>query len=92
MMKTASSVEVESQFSEYLKASETEPILITREGRPIAVIVGIHNEDAIKRLSMTAPRHLQAILEESRRQIRAEDTLTHEDFWQEVARNRTSAM
>ncbi|MBW3540280.1 MAG: type II toxin-antitoxin system Phd/YefM family antitoxin [Planctomycetes bacterium] len=38
-MKVASVAEVKSQFSAFLKASEAGPVVVTRNGRPVAVIV-----------------------------------------------------
>ena len=39
-MRIASVAEVKSRFSAFLKASEGEPVVVTRNGRPVAVIVG----------------------------------------------------
>src|SRR5271169_2177174 len=87
-MKIASVAEVKSQFSAFLKASEGGPIVVTRNGRPVTVIVGVQDEDEIERLLMAYSPRLQAILEKSRKQIRERDVLTHEEFWAEVAASR----
>ncbi len=88
-MKIASVAEIKSQFSSFLKASETGPIVVTRNGKPVAVIVGVQDEDEIERLLMAYSPRLQAMLEESRKQIRTGDVLSHEEFWAAVAANRT---
>src|SRR6185369_4005983 len=69
-MKIASVAEVKSQFSAYLKAAEGGPVVVTRNGRPVAVIVGVQDEDEIERLLMAYSPHLRAILERSRQQFR----------------------
>ncbi len=57
MMKIASVAEVQSQFSAFLKASEARPVIVTRNGKPVAVIVGVQDEDEIERLLMAySPR------------------------------------
>lgn len=89
-MKIASVAEVKSQLSSYLKASAAGPVVVTRNGKPIAVIVGVQDEDEIERLLMAYSPRLQAILESSRQQIRDGDLLGHEEFWQEVAATRKS--
>lgn len=89
-MKIASVAEVKSQFSSFLKASEAGPIVVTRNGRPVAVIVGVHDDDEIELLLMAYSPRLQAILEESRKQIREGDVLGHEEFWAEVEASRAS--
>src|ERR1700686_5673956 len=83
-MKIASVAEVKSQFSAFLKASEAGPVVVTRNGRPVAVIVGVQDEDEIERLLMAYSPRLQAILDASRKQIREGDVLSHEEFWAEV--------
>jgi prevent-host-death family protein len=89
-MKIASVAEIKSQFSAFLKASEGGPVVVTRNGRPVAVIVGVQDEDEIERLLMAYSPRLQAILEASRKQIREGDVLSHEEFWKEVEASRAS--
>ena len=80
-MKIASVAEVKSQFSAFLKASEGGPVVVTRNGRPVAVIVGVQDEDEIERLLMAYSPHLRAILEQSRQQFRDGQWLSEEQFW-----------
>src|SRR6266571_5639310 len=89
-MKIASVAEVKSQFSAFLKASEGGPVVVTKNGKAVAVIVGVQDEDEIERLLMAYSPRLQAILEASRKQIREGDVLSHEEFWAEVEASRTS--
>jgi prevent-host-death family protein len=69
-MKIASVAEVESQFSAFFKATEGGPVVVTSNGRPVAVIVGVQDEDEIERLLMAYSPQLRAILERSRQQFR----------------------
>jgi prevent-host-death family protein len=87
-MKIASVAEIKSQFSVFLRASEGGPVVVTRNGRPVAVIVGVQDEDEIERLLMAYSPRLQAILNKSRKQIREGDVLSHEEVWAEVAVSR----
>src|SRR5213078_4162896 len=83
-MKIASVAEVKSQFSAFLKASENGPVVVTRNGRPVAVIVGVQDEDEIERLLMAYSPHLRAILEHSRQQFREGQWLNEEEFWAQM--------
>lgn len=83
-MKIASVAEMKSQFSAFLKASEDVPVVVTRNGRPVAVLLGIQDEDEIERFLMGYSPQLRAILEESRRQIREGEWLSEEEFWAQV--------
>ena len=88
-MKIASVAEIKSQFSAFLKASEGGPVVVTRNGKAVAVIVAVQDEDEIERLLMAYSPRLQAILEKSRQQIRDGEVLSHEEFWEEVAASRS---
>ena len=80
-MKIASVAEIKSQFSAFLKASERGPVVVTRNGRPVAVIVGVQDEDEIERLLMAYSPHLRAILDRSRQQFAEGNWLGEEEFW-----------
>jgi prevent-host-death family protein len=87
-MKIATVAEVKAQFSSFLNASESGPIVVTRNGKPVAVIVGVQDDDEIERLLMAYSPRLQAILAESRKQVSEGDVLTDDEFWAEVKANR----
>ena len=80
-MRIASVGEVKSQFSAFVKAAEAGPVVVTRNGRPVAVIVGVRDEDEIERLLMAYSPQLRAILEKSRRQFRDGQWLGEDEFW-----------
>ena len=79
-MKIASVAEVKSEFSAFLKASEGGPVVVTRNGRAVAVIVGVQDDDEIERLLMAYSPHLRAILDRSRQQFRDGEWLGEEEF------------
>ncbi|HKI37251.1 MAG TPA: type II toxin-antitoxin system Phd/YefM family antitoxin [Gemmataceae bacterium] len=89
-MKIASVAEVKSQFSAFLKASEGGPVVVTRNGRPVAVIVGVQDEDEIERLLMAYSPRLRAILERSRQQFREGHWLSEEEFWSQFEQGKPS--
>ena len=89
-MKIASVAEIKSQFSAFLKASAAGPVVVTRNGRPVAVIVGVADKDEVERLFMAYSPRLQAIVEKSRKQIRDGCVLSHEGFWADVAASRAA--
>lgn len=89
-MKIASVAEVKSQFSAFLKASEGGPVVVTRNGRPVAVIIGVQDEDEIERLLMAYSPHMSAILEQSRQQFREGKWLSEEEFWSQFEHSRPS--
>ena len=83
-MKVASVTEVASDFAVYLKASEQEPIVVTRNGRPVAVLLRTGSQEDLERLLMGHSPKLQTILEGARKRFRARAGIRHETFWKEV--------
>src|ERR1700722_3837146 len=88
-MKIASVADVKARLSAYLKESETGPIVVTRNGKAVAVLLAVSDDDELERLVLAHSPKLQAILDKSRRQIEETGGIPHDDFWREVeAENR----
>jgi prevent-host-death family protein len=80
-MRIASVADVKAKFSGYLKASEEGPVVVTRNGRPVAVLLSVDDEDEIERLILAYSPKFRAILETAEQQIRAGQGIPHSDFW-----------
>lgn len=88
-MKIASVAEVKARLSSYLKASAAGPVVVTRNGRAVAVLVGVEDDDEVERLLLAHCRKLRAILDAAERRIDKGAGIGHEEFWQQVgATNR----
>ncbi len=83
-MKTASLSEVQASLAAYVKASEEGPVVVTRNGKPVAVLRAVNGEEDLERLLMANSPRLQAILQRARRRIRAGKGIPAEQFWAEV--------
>jgi prevent-host-death family protein len=83
-MKIASVAEIKSQFSAFLKASEEGPVIVTRNGRPTAVLLAVKDEEDLDRLVLAYTPHFRTILEAARRQIREGLGIRHDDFWNDL--------
>jgi prevent-host-death family protein len=83
-MKIASVAEVKAKFSSYLKLSERGPVVVTRNGKPVAVLLAVSDEDEIERLALAYSPKFQSILEVAEQQIREGKGIAHEDFWREI--------
>ena len=83
-MKIASVADVKAHFSAYVKASEQGPVVVTRNGKPVAVLLAVSDEDDVERLVLAHSPRLRAILDAARQRLRAGSGVRHEDFWQEV--------
>ena len=83
-MKIAPVAEVKAQFSAYLRSSADGPVVVTRHGKPVAVLLSIEDEDELERLVLAYTPKFQGILEAAREQIRETGGITHGEFWQEL--------
>ncbi len=83
-MKIASVADVKAHFSAYIKESKEGPVIITKNGKPSAILLAIEDEDEIERLILAYSSKFQAILEASRREIEETGGLSDEAFWQQV--------
>jgi prevent-host-death family protein len=83
-MKIASVADVKAGFTSYLKESENGPVIVTCNGRPVAVLLGFQDQDEIERLVLSYSPWFQAILDKSDKQIREGHWLSEEDFWRQL--------
>jgi len=83
-MKTASVTEIASDFAEYLKVSQQEPVVVTRRGKPVAVLLRTEGQEEAERVLLGHSPKLQTILEAARKRFREGGGIPHEVFWKEV--------
>jgi prevent-host-death family protein len=91
-MKIASVADVKARLSAYLKETREGPVIVTRNGKAVAVLLAVTDDDELERLVLAHSPKFQALLDKSRRQIEATGGIPHEVFWREVAEeNRENA-
>lgn len=87
-MKIVSVAEVKAHLSAYIKASQESPVVVTRNGKPVAALVALNDEEELERLMMSHSPRLQAILERARRRIRAGKGIPADAFWKSVEEDK----
>jgi prevent-host-death family protein len=75
---------VKAHFSAYLKESEEGPVIVTRNGKPVAVLISMENEEELERIILAYSPRFQTLLEQSKNQIQDRGGILHKDFWKEV--------
>jgi prevent-host-death family protein len=83
-MKIASLAEVKARLSSYVRASAAGPVVVTRNGKAVAVLLGVEDDEQLERLLLAHSRKLRAILDAADRRIDERAGLGHEEFWQRV--------
>jgi prevent-host-death family protein len=87
-MKTASAAKIAAQFDDYLEASCEQPVLITRNGKPVAVLLAVQDKAEAEQLAVGRSRSLRSIFEEAHEQIQKGGGIPHDQFWREVEQSR----
>ncbi|MGH9320151.1 MAG: type II toxin-antitoxin system Phd/YefM family antitoxin [Vicinamibacteria bacterium] len=80
-MKIAPLAEVKAQFSRYVEECESGPIVVTKNGRPVAVIVSAQDEDELERLILAHTPALRSLLQAAEKRIVRTGGLPHDEFW-----------
>jgi len=83
-MKIASVADVKARFSGYIKASEEGPVVVTKNGKPVAILLSVKDEAEIERMILAYSPKFQGILQTAEQQIREGQGIKHEDFWREM--------
>ena len=83
-MKIASVAEIKANLSAYVRASARSPVIVTRNGRAVAVLISPSDDDELERLVLGYSTKLRSILENSKRQIENGRGIPHEEFWRGV--------
>lgn len=83
-MRIASVADVKAKLSAYLKASEEELVVITRNGKAIAVILPIEDDAELERLVLSYSKQFQAILHQAKQEIAEGKGIPHDAFWANI--------
>lgn len=87
-MKTASAAKIAAHFDDYLEASREQPVLVTQNGKPVAVLLAVQDKAEAEQLLKGRSRSLRSIFAEAHGQIEKGEGIPHEQFWQEVEQSR----
>ena len=83
-MKIASVAEIKAKFSGYVKASENGPVVVTKNGKAVAVLLGLKDEEEIERLALTYSPKFRGIVQAAEQQIREGKGISHDEFWRDI--------
>ena len=87
-MKIAPLAEVKDQLSAYVDAAKESAIVVTRNGKPVALLTPILEDEDLDRLLLAHDPKFLRVLEEARARVRGGRYLTSDKFWQELRRRR----
>ena len=87
-MKIAPLAQVKDQFSAYIVESQKSPVVITKNGKPVAMLTGLNEDDDLETLVLAHNPRLVQILEQAREQVRRTGGIPHKEFWARVKKRR----
>ena len=88
-MKTVEISKATLPLSDYTKGIKKEPVIITKEGRPVAALVSIPNAD-IEMVSLSNNPRFIALIERSRARQKSEGGISSEEMRQRLERPKKS--
>jgi prevent-host-death family protein len=84
-MRIAPLADVKARLSAYLdECGVSGPVVITRNGKAVAVLLVPHDDDDLERLMLGRSPRFQALLDRSRQSIKDGKGLSEGAFWEAV--------
>ena len=84
-MKIAPLADVKTHFSRFLDDCREQPVVVTRNGRPAAMLVPIGDDDDLERLVLAHSVRFRRLLDDADQRARRKG-VAHEAFWRGVDR------
>lgn len=83
-MNIAPLADVKARFSAYIRKTQNGPLIVTKNGRPVAVLLGITDKDDLERIMLANSPKFQAMLDAAERRIQETGGIRHDDLWAQV--------
>jgi prevent-host-death family protein len=87
-LKTASAAKIAAEFNDYLETSRRQPVLITRNGKPVALLLAVRDRAEAEQLARGRPRSLRSVFEVAHEQIEKGEGIPNDRFWREFEQAR----
>jgi prevent-host-death family protein len=85
-MKLIPLSEAKNKLSSIVHDAESSPVILTRNGKAVAVVIAPEDADDLERLVMSRSKRLQRLLSESREQIARGEVLTADEVFAHLER------
>ena len=88
-MKIVPLAEVKNRFSAYVDAAKESAIVVTRNGKAVALLTPILDDDDLDTLLLTHDREFGRLVTQARERVQSGQYLNNTQFWRELRRRRT---
>lgn len=90
-MRMAPLAEVKDHFSRYVDKAQAGPIVVTKNGRPAAVLVSVpQDEEDLERFLLANNPKFQRIIAAAEERIRKGAGIGQKEFWRAVAKRKAA--
>ena len=76
--------DVKARFSTYIKKSQDAPVVVTKNGKPVAIMLGISDEDDLEHLMLATSLKFQVLLQQAERRIQETGGISHDAVWAQL--------
>jgi prevent-host-death family protein len=83
-MKIVPVAEVKAHLSSYLEETSSGPVIITKNGRAVAALVAVPDDEELERLIMAYSPRLRQLLDEAAARVKRDGGIPHDQFWAQV--------
>ncbi|RLC75268.1 MAG: hypothetical protein DRJ03_30530 [Chloroflexi bacterium] len=80
-MRIAPVADVKTHFSAYIEKCKDGPVIVTKRGRPVAVLVSMLEDDELERFILAHTPRFRRLLDAAEERIRQTGGMKHDDFW-----------
>jgi prevent-host-death family protein len=80
-MNIAPIADVKARFSAYIKKTLQGPVVVTKNGRPVVVMLSVKDEVELERILLAHSRKFQAMLDAAEQRIKDTGGIEHDDLW-----------
>ena len=85
-MRIAPVTDVKARLSTYLGMCADGPVIVTKNGRPTAVLVAVSDEQELERLVLGYTPRFRALLDAAERRIERGGGVGHAEFWSSLGK------
>ena len=89
-MRIVSVGEIKAKLSAYLRASRRGPVVVTRNGKAVAVLLSVDSDDELEDIVLANSPKFQAVVAKARDQLARGEGIPHEQFWTDLERSSPS--
>ncbi len=83
-MRIAPVAEVKAKLSAFLKASRRGPVVVTRNGKAVAVLLSVDSDDELEDIVLANSLKFQTAVAKARDQLARGEGIPHDQFWAEM--------